>query len=147
MNKSHGLSNTRLYRIWENMLSRCYRVDHTSYERYGGKGVIVCDEWKTDFMSFYRWALENGYESTLTIDRIDNNKGYSPNNCRWVTIIEQNKNRNHTPRKAVIKWTIDGVTKTAKEWCNETNILYPTAKYRIDKMGMTPKEALQGGIE
>ena len=93
LNKTHGKRHTRLYRIWLNMKNRCNNPKFKQYDRYGGRGIKVCDLWSKDFMSFYEWAMNNGYEDTLTIDRIDNDKGYSPNNCRWVTKAENNKNR------------------------------------------------------
>lgn len=142
MGKSHGLSHTRLYRIWEGMKSRCYRTDNVNYDRYGGRGIRICKEWLDDFVVFYDWAIQHGYNENLTIDREDNSKGYTPQNCRWVTIREQNINRKYTPRKRVIIWIIDGVKKTALEWCEQYGISYQTVRYRINKMGMAPYEAL-----
>ena len=83
----------RIYRIFTGMKNRCYDANATSYKNYGGRGITICDEWLSDFWSFYNWALENGYRDGLTIDRIDNDKGYSPNNCRWATKAEQNRNK------------------------------------------------------
>ena len=86
----HGFSRTRIYKEWQSMLARCYRKTHTSYKKYGAKGVTVCDEWKNNFMPFCNWAYANGYNDTLTLDRIDSSKGYFPDNCRWATYSEQN---------------------------------------------------------
>ena len=83
----------RIKRIWKNMKNRCGNPNATSYEIYGGRGITVCEEWENSFMSFYEWALNNGYEETLSIDRIDNDKGYCPYNCRWATAKEQRANQ------------------------------------------------------
>lgn len=93
LNKKHGQKNTRLYRIWLNMKNRCNNPNYKQFDRYGGRGIKVCDLWSDDFMEFYNWAINNGYDESLTIDRIDNDKGYFPDNCRWVTRAENNRNR------------------------------------------------------
>lgn len=86
----HGLSRTRIYKEWSSMKGRCYTKSHTSYSNYGAKGITVCEEWLNDFMSFYKWAMENEYNDSLTLDRIDSTKEYCPDNCRWATYAEQN---------------------------------------------------------
>lgn len=90
---THGKSRTRLYRILTGMKSRCYNPQSHKYPLYGARGITVCDEWKNSFQAFYEWAIANGYSDDLSIDRIDNDRGYSPNNCRWSTVTEQNRNR------------------------------------------------------
>lgn len=94
----HNLVNTRLYRVFAGMKQRCYRKTNYNYKWYGGKGIKICDEWLKDFKNFYNWAINNGYDESLpwyknSIDRIDSNKDYSPENCRWITMKEQRKNQ------------------------------------------------------
>ena len=92
----HGMVGKRIYVEWNSMKSRCFNPNNKSYSRYGGRGITVCDEWKNDFEAFQKWALENGYTDELTIERKDVNKGYSPDNCCWITAQEQAKNRRTT---------------------------------------------------
>ena len=89
----HGSHGTRLYEIWKGMKARCYNPHHKSYSDYGGRGITVCAEWLHDFAAFQKWAMSHGHRDDLTIDRIDNDKGYSPDNCQWVTMKEQAGNR------------------------------------------------------
>lgn len=104
MSLKHGLSNTRIYRIWNGMKQRCCNPQNPKYKFYGGKGITVCDEWQKNFISFYKWAINNGYNDppkensrlqncwdALTLDRIDGAKGYEPLNCRWITFTENRK--------------------------------------------------------
>lgn len=106
----HGLTHTRIYRIWADILQRCNNPKDTGYHKYGGRGIKVCQEWYK-FLPFYEWATNNGYKDDLTIDRIDVNGNYEPSNCRWATIKEQSNNtrRNHF-------LTYKGVTKTITQW-------------------------------
>lgn len=85
-------SKTRLYNILRNMKARCSNPNNDRFRDYGGRGITVCDEWKNDYYKFKEWALENGYENHLTIDRIDNNGNYEPSNCRWTTLNIQQHN-------------------------------------------------------
>lgn len=114
---THKKSNTRLYCIWGNMNRRCTRRTAAGYEYYGERGIKVCSEWKTNFLNFYNWAMNNGYQDNLTIDRIDVNGNYEPLNCRWITKAEQNINKRNNH-----KITFNGETKTIKEWSNKTGI-------------------------
>lgn len=90
---THGMSKTRLYTIWTDMKQRCGNPNDKYYYLYGGRGISVCSEWKSNFKSFAEWALANGYQDNLSIDRIDNDKGYCSDNCRWATAKEQANNK------------------------------------------------------
>lgn len=92
-NIKHGMSNTRLHRIWKAMHTRCYNSNFFAFKYYGGRGIKVCDEWLHNFQAFHDWSMANGYQDNLTIDRIDANGNYEPSNCRWLTMAEQNQNK------------------------------------------------------
>jgi len=89
----------RLYSIWGKMNSRCYGVNHLAYKYYGGRGISVCNEWKTSYSTFKFWAMRNGYQDNLTIDRVDNDGNYEPNNCQWITRSENSKKSNRERRR------------------------------------------------
>lgn len=128
INYKHGLRKTRLYNTWANMKKRCYNKNDKRYKNYGGRGIIMCDEWQNDFMSFYNWAINNGYKENLTIDRIDVNGNYEPNNCRWATIKIQ---ANNTTTNHYI--TYNNETHTIAEWADILNINYAKLHARITK--------------
>lgn len=107
----------------------------------GGKGIFVCEEWQNDFMRFYNWAYENGYNDNLTIDRIDVNREYSPENCRWVTAKEQSNNRSTSK-----KYTICGETKTVSQWADKYNVSKSLIYNRL-KLGWDIEKALKTPID
>lgn len=89
----HGKTGSRVYRVWKGIKARCYNSNSKNYNHYGGRGITVCDEWRNNFKAFYDWAMSNGYDDKLTIDRIDVNGNYAPYNCRWVDMTTQNRNK------------------------------------------------------
>lgn len=95
----HNLSFTRQYRIWSGIKNRCTNPNEPKFNLYGGRGIKVCEEWLNDFIAFYDWAMANGYADDLRIDRIDCDGNYEPNNCRWVTYTDQNRNRRFCKNK------------------------------------------------
>ena len=127
---------SRLYRIWAGMKSRCNNPSHIGYVYYGKKGIKVCEEW-SDYEPFKYWAMQNGYADNLTIDRIDNQKDYCPENCRWVTYKVQS---NNTARNHYV--TIDGVTHSISEWSDITGIPSRTIAARINVLGWEPQDAI-----
>lgn len=126
-----GICQSRMYKCWASMKRRCYNKNVSNYARYGGREIRVCLEWHT-FLSFYNWAINNGYNDNLQLDRIDNNADYSPENCRWITPAEQARNR----RSTII---IDG--KCLKDYCIEHRLPYDTIRMRMSK-GRTLEEAI-----
>lgn len=118
------------------MKRRCYEKNRPEYPRYGGRGITVCDKWLKSFDLFYAWALRSGYEPGLSIDRIDNNGNYEPDNCRWASRRTQ---QNNTSRNRYL--TLNGVTYTLAQWAEKYCINYKTFVRRIDR-GMPPEEAL-----
>lgn len=133
---THGMTNTRLYQIWENMKKRCNNPNDPRYHRYGMRGIKVCREWESDFQTFYMWAMSSGYSDSMTIDRIDNDDGYHPGNCRWANCITQCRNRSSN-----LRITINGVTKILSEWCEETGIDRDLVSARI-KSGWDEEKAI-----
>ena len=131
----HGQRHTKLYEVWLSMKQRCENSNSQYYYRYGGRGITVCDEWK-DFEPFYEWSISNGYKDGLTIDRKDNDKEYSPNNCRWTDRITQanNTSRNHY-------LTYNGKTQTVAQWAREIGITHRCLLHRIER-GWSVEKAL-----
>ena len=142
-NVKHRLSDSRLYSIYKDMYRRCYNRKNKSYPEYGERGIRVCAEWRgvDNFVNFYTWAMTHGYADNLTIDRIDFDGDYSPENCRWVDIYQQANNKRNK-----VNITIDGVTKTRAEWCREYGINYRTVCTRMSK-GIDPVSAITMPIQ
>lgn len=136
----HGLAEKhRLYTTWKNIKQRCYNNNCKQYKNYGGRGIIMCDEWKSDFQKFYDWAIMNGYKNDLTIDRIDNNKFYESTNCRWITIQEQQQSKRNT--KSI---TFNGKSQNISQWeielCFKKNVLKSRLRrgWSVEKALTTP---------
>ena len=127
-NPKHNICYSRQYAIYKKIIRRCYNPDDPAYKNYGGRGIDVCKEWRDDVVNFYNWSIENGYSDNLSIDRIDNNKGYSPNNCRWADAKEQSNNR-----RSCRLYTINGIEKTLAQWCECYNMEYKTVYARLSR--------------
>lgn len=127
-NTTHGMSGTKLYDVWKEMRRRCSKENDGSYFYYGARGIKVCDEWESDFQSFYNWAIKNGYREGLEIDRINNNDNYEPSNCRWVT---RRKQMNNCSINIVIP--IKGYCKTIAEWASLFDIHPETLRNRFGR--------------
>ena len=121
----HGMSHSRLYHIWNGMKMRCSNPKAISYKYYGARGVNVCDEWQS-FVPFMEWATANGYEEHLTIDRINTNGNYCPENCRWATCKEQQNNTRYT--KSI---EMHGERHSVMEWAGILGIPHTTLYNRL----------------
>ena len=134
-----GEDRGRLRSVLRMAKLRCEDSSNEFYHNYGARGITVCDEWHGDdgFDNFYDWAMSHGYKRGLTLDRIDNNKGYSPDNCQFVTMKCQSNNKRNN-----VYVTIDGVTKTLTEWCDFYNVPYSRVRVRYNAMGWDIEDAL-----
>lgn len=138
MSKWHHGKGTRLYAIWKAIKTRCYNPNFHAFPLYGGRGITMCDEWRENFPAFRDWALAHGYSDELTIDRVDVDKGYSPDNCRWATYKAQ---ANNTRRNVII--SVLGETGTIAEICRKYDIKNPHLVYdRITRLGWEPETAI-----
>ena len=131
----HGMAETPLYEAWSHMKQRCLCETDQNYHRYGGRGITVCYEWLS-FEPFMEWSLNNGYAPNLTLDRIDNDQGYDPSNCRWADRKTQSNNRSNS-----LYITANGTTLPCAEWARLTGIPRNTIRGRI-KTGWSPEDAV-----
>ena len=129
-NITHGGSKTRLYRIWKQMRIRCYCKTNPTYRFYGARGIAICDEW-ADFAVFRAWALSHGYTDNLSIERVDNDDNYCPENCKWIPREEQSRNTRNVKR-----YTHDGITMRHNEWAKKIGISPSTLTRRIHRHGV-----------
>ena len=132
----HGMRNTAEYSVWSGIKNRCYNEKEKSYLDYGGRGIVMCDEWKDSFEAFYR-DMSLRPSSVHTIERNDNDKGYSKENCHWSTRKEQANNR-----RTSLYYELNGESKTLQEWCDELDLKYSTLYARL-KRGIVFEEAIQ----
>lgn len=134
----HGLTGTKIQSAWSHMKQRCFNPNCKEYEHYGGRGITVCDEWKNSVAEFAKWAYENGYENNLTLDRIDNNGNYEPNNCRWVSMeVQENNKRNNR------YYDIDSGSYTLSQIAKMYSVSRDSLYYWIHRKGMKTQDAIK----
>jgi hypothetical protein len=134
-----GEDKGRLYSVWHSMISRCYDTSNGSYLNYGGRGIQVCEGWKDNPSAFIEWAKSNGYAQGLQIDRIDNDRGYSPGNCQFVTAAENNRNKRNS-----VKLTAFGETKCLREWSRDSRcVVSRTTLRKRDELGWHTEAAME----
>lgn len=139
---THNMSNSRLYRIWAGIKSRCYTKSSRAYQNYGNRGIKVCDEWKDSFDSFMEWAISHGYTEKLTIERIDVNGDYCPDNCTWIPFNEQQGNRRNC-----YAFEYNGRVQNLADWCKELNLPYGLIHNRINKLGWDFERAINEPVD
>lgn len=137
-NQTHKLSHTKIYQQYYGMRKRCEYPKHKEFDRYGGRGISVCEEWKESFENFYNWAINNGFNDGMTIDRINNDGNYSPDNCRFITLSEQQNNKSNS-----IFLTYKDNTYGLKKWSEITGISYG-ALLRRYHINSDPENVLKG---
>lgn len=135
--RTHGLSETRIYKIWKGIFDRCENQSSSAYHNYGARGISVCNEWQT-FLPFYEWSMSHGYTDELTIDRIDVNGDYCPENCRWITREEQARNK-----RTNVLITYNGRTMIAAQWEKELGLSRELVSNRKRK-GWSDVECIEG---
>ena len=136
MTKTHLMTDTKIYHSWRAMIQRCYYKKHKYYEKYGGRGIKICNDWKESFQKFYEWATKNGYREGLSIDRTANNGNYRPENCRWSDRYTQNRNR-----KSNIFLEYKGEKLCIQDWSKKIGIEASTLRHRY-KIGWRTERIL-----
>jgi hypothetical protein len=136
--EKHGLSRHPLYSTWDHLRQRCMNPHNEKYPLYGGRGIKVCNEWMTDFKSFYSWAISHGYKRGLSIDRENNDGDYTPDNCRFTTVKIQQNNRTSNSYLE-----INGIKKTIAQWSYETGINYDTIWARVKRYGFKNEQIIK----
>ncbi len=139
MNYKHGLRHSKLYPVWNMMNQRCYNPNNSRYYAYGARGICVYEPWLHNFYAFYNYVSKlPGYGDTeLSLDRIDNDRGYEPGNLRWAQVIEQSNNK-----RSNRFFELNGKIKTLAQWCREYNVNYKIVHQRISRDGLSLNEAL-----
>lgn len=140
-NITHGMTGTHLYRCYRQMLNRCYNTNIDHYHMYGGRGITVCKEWKYDYTAFKEWALGNGYQEGLSLDRIDVNGNYEPSNCRWIALEDQCHNKRQSRHYAY-----KGKVQDIAQWAKEYGLKYATLAGRLNR-GWDIETALTKAID
>ena len=136
MHKTHGLGKPKTYSHWYNMKTRCFNKNNAKYKNYGGRGITVCDEW-ISFVNFHNWAINNGFEEGLTLERIDVNGNYCPENCTWIPMSQQAKNR-----RVNRMITYNGITDTIRGWTIRLGFKKETLRNRLNYYGWSVERAL-----
>lgn len=147
LNTTHGLSKTKIYKIFYGMKQRCYNENNPEYKNYGGRGIKICDEWLNDFTKFYEWMISSGWDNRKSgreqsIERNDVNGDYCPENCKLIPTKEQQLNKTNSRRI-----TAFGKTKILSQWSIETGIPVTTIKARIDRLGWNCERALSEPVK
>ena len=140
MKCTHGMSRTKQYMIWINMKTRCYSKKNRQYKDYGGRGIFIASNWKNSFENFWN-DMKGGYREGLMIDRIDNNKGYSKENCRWVDSFTQNSNKRSNKR-----YEVDGKKLTVTELSKKYNIKKQTLHMRLNTYNWSVSKSIKKKI-
>lgn len=133
--KKHGLWGTKIITVWRHMMSRCHDPSHERYADYGGRGIFVCERWHDP--SLFAADMQSEYQSGMYLDRRNNDGPYCKDNCRWISMKEQQRNKRNN-----INVTINGRTQVLKDWCTELGLNYQSVYYRIKERGMEPELAL-----